>query len=391
MTHHKTATADDATLDLIANLYDSVLDPTRWPQVAQGLAGVVPVSQLTIGIFDPSSGHTVFSGLLDAVPEQFELFQRLYSVPATNPLIRLAMKTPVGAPLFANSVGDDQELARTELFQELITPLDYHHMLEVTLLRGHGVEAMFTLYRPRRGQPFEPADFERIRPLIPHLQRVSQLHVRLEAAETRCACSLEVLDRLDFGLLLLDRRGVVVHRNAEAERLARPGLGLTIGRDARLRAEACDADRALQRLVGEACGTGAGLGASAGGELLVRGDGGGALRLVVTPLRGDAAGWEVRGVAAAVMVFDPSRATAPRLDSLRALYGLTHAEAAVVMAIVSGLDTRGTAARQGVEFSTVRSQLYRAMEKLGVRTQPELVGTVLGSFLGAGAASRLRN
>jgi len=59
----------------------------------------------------------------------------------------------------------------------------------------------------------------------------------------------------------------------------------------------------------------------------------------------------------------------------------------VAAAIAQGQTPRQTAEALGVELSTVRTHLYRAMDKLGVRSQPDLVRVVLSLFLGAAPPS----
>jgi DNA-binding CsgD family transcriptional regulator len=65
--------------------------------------------------------------------------------------------------------------------------------------------------------------------------------------------------------------------------------------------------------------------------------------------------------------------------TLRALYGLTRAESAVVAELVEGRSAEAIAARGGIGIETVRTHIKRSMAKMGVGRQAELVAQVLRS------------
>jgi DNA-binding CsgD family transcriptional regulator len=62
---------------------------------------------------------------------------------------------------------------------------------------------------------------------------------------------------------------------------------------------------------------------------------------------------------------------------LQRLYGLTPAEAAVALAVAQGRDPRHVSDELRIGLPTVRTHLYRAMAKAGVRRQAELVRVLL--------------
>ena len=61
---------------------------------------------------------------------------------------------------------------------------------------------------------------------------------------------------------------------------------------------------------------------------------------------------------------------------LKSLYGLSNAEARVVLSITEGDSLHTIADRLGISRATARNQLAAAMAKLGVHRQAELVGVV---------------
>lgn len=75
---------------------------------------------------------------------------------------------------------------------------------------------------------------------------------------------------------------------------------------------------------------------------------------------------------------------APTSARLRAIFGLSPAEARVAAAMLSGLDIQAVARKHGVEPETVRTQFKRIRGKTGARSQNELLGmlTAAGADFG---------
>jgi DNA-binding CsgD family transcriptional regulator len=68
-----------------------------------------------------------------------------------------------------------------------------------------------------------------------------------------------------------------------------------------------------------------------------------------------------------------------RTDVLRALYGLTAAEARVAISVIAGAGIIGAATTLAISPNTVKSHLARVFDKTGARSQSELA-TLLGQL-----------
>ena len=88
--------------------------------------------------------------------------------------------------------------------------------------------------------------------------------------------------------------------------------------------------------------------------------------------------------AVIVCVNDPEAGAQISEEMLRALFGLTRAEARVAIAITQGETSRQVAATLGVSVHTVRNQLQSVLEKTGASRQSELVALLMRAI---GAAS----
>ena len=67
----------------------------------------------------------------------------------------------------------------------------------------------------------------------------------------------------------------------------------------------------------------------------------------------------------------------PQKLELAALYGLTPAETEVALALAGGMSLAGIAQSRNVSVNTIRTHAARLREKLGVRSQAEIVRKIL--------------
>jgi DNA-binding CsgD family transcriptional regulator len=83
--------------------------------------------------------------------------------------------------------------------------------------------------------------------------------------------------------------------------------------------------------------------------------------------------------AAIVFVTDPERTPLPSDHEIRALFGLTMAEARLARTLADGLSLETAASRLGVRVGTVRTRLKSIFEKTGCHRQADLVRLILVS------------
>ncbi|MGH8444829.1 MAG: helix-turn-helix transcriptional regulator, partial [Solimonas sp.] len=82
------------------------------------------------------------------------------------------------------------------------------------------------------------------------------------------------------------------------------------------------------------------------------------------------------GAAALVFISDPGGRAVDRCTVLRAVYGLTVAEAQLARAIGDGAPLKLYAESHRISYETARTYLRRIFEKTGTRRQSELAGVV---------------
>lgn len=176
-----------------------------------------------------------------------------------------------------------------------------------------------------------------------------------------------ILDRLDRGVLLLDRQGNVIDSNAAATAVLRSGDGLRI-RAGRLAFTDPELDGRFDSLLTK--GTKERRRADDTMVVRVRRDKAGECRLVVSRVAEDK---NERGIAFTVLIYAPDGPGELSVPLLEKLYGLTKAQAKVAAALFATRSAEGAAQRLELSLNTVRSHLKQIFNKCEVKSQGELM------------------
>lgn len=185
--------------------------------------------------------------------------------------------------------------------------------------------------------------------------------------ERRRAASLSshwlglVLEELDYGVLLLNQRGDVLHSNRAARQALADELHPLQLVGGQLRVRAAKDIRPLYEALAHAEGEGRRC-------LLRLGEGADQTNVVVVPLNRDVE------QAAVLLVLERRQlcgALAAQWFALR--YGLTPTETEVLKALSDGMEPNGVAQAQGVAISTVRTQIQSIRAKSGAPSIRELL------------------
>ena len=202
------------------------------------------------------------------------------------------------------------------------------------------------------------------------LSRALSAQFRMMEIELENIVSIELLDRLDCGVAILNGAGRLMLANAAAHALFDPAGALRLSGE-RIVAAIPAESRKLQTLVQSALAD-QGL---RGGSTIVHGPDGQTLSVVVDPVSSETR--ERSGGAVFVYLSDlRARAAAGRQQTVRQLFGFTPAESRVAIGIATGETVKRVAQDIGITYETARFTLKRVYEKLDVHKQAELVALI---------------
>ncbi len=366
----------------IERIYDAALDEEVWPAALQHMANLLGANCATVALDDGGRRLPAYH-CVGYSPELLEAYPSYYR--SRDPMLDIASRAPPHSVLTDRMVMAKAELRRLEVHNDFSRVCGIDSLAYAVAFRAPGRTCLVAATRSARAGDFEQEHVRTLSLLLPHLGRAMRVHVRLEDARVRADSAAEALDRLAFGVVLVDRRARVILANRAAEAMLAQDDG--IGADASgLRAAMPAQTTALRRLV--ACAADRARVAGRGGALrLDRPSLGRPLSVLVAPIGAAAVGgsWlpEPRP-AAIVFVSDPEQRHRPPASHLREIYGLTVAEAAVAGSIAKGQGVKDAAEALGVAPSTLRWHLQRVFEKTGTARQADLVRLVerLGAVVG---------
>jgi DNA-binding CsgD family transcriptional regulator/PAS domain-containing protein len=263
---------------------------------------------------------------------------------------------------------DPSKLKRTEFFNDYLLPQDTVHQIGGAIVKDGAWFAGFTCLRPESRGPFGPEEVALLQMLFPHLQRAVQFERRMGELEGQQRASLDALDRLTTGVILLDSRGTILTVNRAAQQILDQNDGLTSGRDG------IGGSKSLGALIGSAALTARRSGLSEGGSVAVpRPSGKRPFSVLVMPASRDAFAPEAKRPSVIVFVTDPEETPQTTPETLAGLYGLTAAESCLARRLMQGGSLVDSAEHLGVTHNTVRTHLQRIYDKTGTRHQGELI------------------
>lgn len=325
---------------IIGEIYDAAGDVDRWAICLQSIRDLFGATAAHLIHHDHRShngGISAAAGLDPAAVHAYVTHYHAVDPWALN--VKLDV-IAVGSVVLGQSLIAHGDMLKTEYYDGLGKPHDLTRAMTSFLERPSStVSANLSINRSDRAQEFTVHDVRLMRLLVPHLQRALALHRRFGRIDAHRSAAVSVIDRLSYGVILVDVRLQPVLVNTMADQILREQDGLVLDRDA-LRASNAAQATALRQLIASAAAVTRGISVSMpdGAMTIGRRSPREPLHVLVTPVstRNEYAGGEGLAVAA-IFVTDPTRTRRPNESVLQTLYGFTPAEARVAAALASGL------------------------------------------------------
>jgi DNA-binding CsgD family transcriptional regulator len=374
---------EPATLaDLVGAIYESAVDPDHWSQLVTGLERIYPDSRVTLFGHNSSSPTANIGARANYAEGDLRSYADYYIT--CSPYIARSLSLPVGRAFHYDMIVGDDELVRTEYYNDYLRPRRLGHygtglIVERTALRN-GTVLSFADHKneaDRRARQLRLLDL-----LGPHLRRAFRLHHMVAAERAGAGAVRAVFDRWAHATFVCDAAGHVVTFNHAAEILLKRADGLSLSRGGQL----CSADdartQALELTVRQ-CSAMADNAAARARELdgiaLPRPSGAPPLRVMMWPLQfwAEATVPNAGGGAVLVVILDPTQVQRTPVGWLARQYGLSPAEQRLAEAVVNGVPLAEAAEQLGIQLSTARTRLKTIQTKTGCHRQVDLVRLAL--------------
>lgn len=367
---------------LLASLYGVLDDQARWPEFLHGCCDFVGTTfaSLTSLAVDPTPMflRVFLWGLSD---EDTHEYRRSWI--ARDPWAKNADLSAIisGTVARGEDYCPDEELERNEAYVGFLKARNMHHGAGAFLVKSERICTILSVSRSKRAGRLSELEMDRIRWLVPHLQRVVRIQDETSGLMTQRDILRDLFDQSAAGVVLLDQRGAVLTANARAQAALDSGMLLST-KERLMRASCGECDKALQEAIDRVLDP---FEDSSGGEIVSLGkkpsgqdDAGPRLRLLVLPAgHGGTLAPSSGSPAVVVHIFDP--AAMPHIDqeTLRKFFQLSKAEATVAESLACGFSVAETADHLHVSHHTVRSHLKSLFLKTRTTQQSALVSLIL--------------
>jgi hypothetical protein len=209
--------------DLIAAIYDAIIDPSHWDEVVKRIVEATKSDSATLWIQQSDAVH--FSATCNIDPFYTDAYVQHYH--KINPLSAALRAAPIapGDVRTATSISQTDSFKASAICNEYFRPQGWADFVAIGLLRAPKAFGNLHLHRSPDAIWVEPAEWQLLETLAPHLQRAAEIH-QLLARERAAKDSLgAAVAAAGFAVFLLTEDCRVVFANAKAEEFIRRGIG----------------------------------------------------------------------------------------------------------------------------------------------------------------------
>lgn len=359
-----------ADIELIAAIYDAIVDPSGWDEVVKRIVEATKSVAGGLGIRLVAAEE--MSALCNTDPYYIDLYVQHYY--KTNPLHAIMAAIAPGEVRSATPITQTDSFKASALCNDLMLPQGWADILGVGLFHTPKEFGLLTLYRSPGALWVEPPEWRLLETLAPHLKRAGDLSMLLSRTKATTDSLGTAVAAAGFAVFLLTGDWRVLFANAKAESLVRCQMGFRY-ENGRLAAASPTLTARLHAL-------------ARGGARPDRdgGDIGGTLELpcgencppLVAHLIPLAANrmvsiFDIDRPAAAVFVIDSTANFGAQVHRFAAKFWLTAAETRVLSEIIGGQGLLAAAARLKITEATARTHAKHILSKTGTNRQTELI------------------
>lgn len=348
--------------EIVATLYDTVFDDTRWQDAMTQVAAATNSTAGVVFLFDKKTGRVpVFHGLNlpDLMANEYDR-----EMARRDERVAYCVGHPDQRIAYDYLHTSEAAMNRSPYYNWIAKRTGCRYYLAMTSNDMPGAMAAMSLQRTAaagHAQADEIATMERLRP---HFDRVLALRSKIDGASLLGELGDTVLERTIFGVVATETDGRIVHASAVVRRLFERRDGLVDTNGYLSAALPADRDR-LRAMIAAPQGD---------GPLSIRRpDNASALMVLCVPITVGVRLFGVMRPSRLILVADRDAPLGAIHQGLRQAFGFTRMQALLAQELLSGATLADAARALGVAEATARVHLRHVMAKTSTDRQASLI------------------
>ncbi len=353
---------------LVADIYDTALEPKAWPRVLEKICGFVGGCSSNVFSQDTLCDLAQVHYSWGDNARYVQLYLDKYI--AMNPFFPAIAFGEVGRVGVQSDIIPFDEFHATRFFREWAKPQGYVDCLYCLLEKSETGCAMITIRRDARHGLADDEACRRMGLVVPHVRRAVLISRALEHSPAATVTLTDMLDRMSAAIFLIGRERRIVHVNQAGDEMLRHN-GVLQRRDGILVAADPGIGAAISSALASEEADSVAIPLTMAGEPYV------AYTLPLSSGLRQRVG-AAHGAVAALFIRKAGVAWASPAELVANLYKLTPSEIRVLVAVVEHAGVRQVAKTLGISEETVRSHLRHIFQKTGAKRQVDLVKLLAG-------------
>ena len=207
--------------DLIAAIYDAIIDPSRWDEVVKRIVEATKSFSGNLVLQQVGAGN--LTALYNVDPVVADAYAQTYY-----------KNDPLRTPAWSLAPGEVRVCSYTQTewfkasayYDEFVRPQGWANLVATGLARTSSAFSLLALTRSPDAIWVEPAEWQLLQTLAPHLQRAAAIHDLLSRTRATTNSLGAAVAAAGFAVFLLTGDCRVAFANPKAEDLIRRGTGL---------------------------------------------------------------------------------------------------------------------------------------------------------------------
>lgn len=368
-------------LGAIDVFYDCVGDTFDYGTALKSYSAMAEDSAVALSEIRPLTGKVIVRGSHKIPAEALNGWQPAREKCPQREVLRKALSSiPIHVPVMRRTFVSDEDWQGSLTCKRVAEPWGFHG--DGTSLLTKGILKVITcgFARTPEQEEMRADTLVTMAFMNNHLSRAISMQNRISQVEQMLLQSRNVLDLIEFGVVLYgpDKKPVFV--NASAQKMFDDEDGMKLNTSGIVLYDSRIQQEFSQLLINTYCIDKA-LSARSGGMISIpRSSGRTPYTLTIVPMQNSLVGDET--VSAVAFIFDPLKKQTTTLKVIAENYGLTRTEAKLAYSLMQGETLEGAAQKRDVSYNTMKTHLHSIFSKTNTNRQVDLVSLLLRSVTG---------